>query len=76
MNSAEYNWWKNGPGPLNPNFNPDAKELYAKTTTSMERDNFYASHTREECAAEWRRRYNIYSTANKYQKMVDNDINS
>ena len=50
-------WWNNRPPPFNPTFDPKAKERAAYTTESMVRDDFHASHTREECAAEWRRRY-------------------
>lgn len=45
------------PAPFNPLYDPKAKARYAEVTASMERDGFYDSHTREECAAEWRRRY-------------------
>lgn len=49
--------WKNPPAPFNPKFDPKAKDRYAAVTKSMEDDDFYASHTREECRDEWRRRY-------------------
>jgi hypothetical protein len=49
--------WKNPPAPFNPLFDPKAKDRFAAVTKSMEADNFYASHSREECRAEWRRRY-------------------
>ena len=49
--------WRNPPPPFNPLFDPKAKDRYARVTRSMEEDDFYASHTREECKAEWRRRY-------------------
>ena len=48
---------KNPPAHFNPDFNPKAKDVWGKVTQSMEDDNFYASHTREECAAEWKKRY-------------------
>lgn len=76
MNQVEYNWWKNGPGTLNPEYNPDWKWIREKTTSSMQKDNFYSTHTREECAAEWRRRYDIYSKAKKNQNALDNDVKS
>lgn len=50
-------WWNNPPSPFNPAYDPKAKARYAKVTTSMESDGFYSNHTRQECAAEWRRRY-------------------
>lgn len=49
------------PGPFNPNFKPDAKDRYATVTASMVADNFYATHSREECKAEWGRRYDALS---------------
>lgn len=49
--------WKNPPAPFNPLYDPGAKARYAAVTKSMEEDDFYASHTREECRLEWRRRY-------------------
>jgi hypothetical protein len=47
----------NPPPPFNPNFDPNAAKRYSKVSASMEEDNFYASHTRDECREEWRRRY-------------------
>lgn len=49
--------WKNPPAPFNPLYDPEAKARYAAVTKSMEADDFYANHTREECRLEWRRRY-------------------
>lgn len=40
-----------------PDFDPKANARFDAVTQSMEDDNFYANHTRPECAAEWRRRY-------------------
>ncbi len=63
MTTEEYaNWHKNGPamwtpGLFNPDFDPLAKKRYALVTSSMQADNFYSNHTREECKAEWARRY-------------------
>ena len=48
---------KNPPAIFNSECNPKTKDVWAKVTQSMEDDNFYASHTREECATEWKRRY-------------------
>lgn len=50
-------WHRNKPAPFNPAFDPKADARRAKVTASMEADGFYSAHTREECAAEWRRRY-------------------
>ena len=47
----------NPPAPFNPLYDPKAGARYKEVTASMERDNFYATHTREECKAEWGRRY-------------------
>lgn len=49
--------WKNPPAPFNSDFDPKAKDRFEAVTDSMERDGYYADHTREECKAEWRRRY-------------------
>ena len=49
--------WNNPPPPFNPLFDPLAKGRSERVVTSMEADKFYDSHTREECAAEYRRRY-------------------
>lgn len=51
------NQWKSPPAPFNPKFDPKASARYEAVTKSMERDDFYADHTREECKVEWRRRY-------------------
>ncbi len=51
--------WRNPPAPFNPDFDSKAEARYAKVSRSMQDDGFHASHTREECAAEWRRRYEI-----------------
>ena len=50
-------WHNNQPKPFNPDYDPKAKARYAKVTESMEKDGFYDNHTRQECAAEWRKRY-------------------
>jgi hypothetical protein len=47
----------NPPAPFNPGFDPDAEERYRAVAKSMEDDGFYGTHSREECAAEWLRRY-------------------
>jgi len=48
---------KNPPPPFNPDFDPLAESRYEKVTSSMVDDNYYANHTREECKAEWAKRY-------------------
>lgn len=48
---------RNPPGPFNPNYNPNWKEIQKRVTSSMEADGFYDNHTREECSAEYRRRW-------------------
>ena len=49
--------WNNPPPPFNPDFDPLAKGRFERVTASMEADNFYEGRSREECASEWRRRY-------------------
>ena len=53
--------------PLNPEFTPESVEWYREVAHSMEMDGFYDKHTREECAAEWRRRFNrlLYQAARR-----------
>jgi hypothetical protein len=58
-------WHRNAPQPLNPDFDPKAKGRYARVTASMERDDFYAGHTRDECATEWRKRYDAEKAAGR-----------
>lgn len=55
-NWAEYQW-DNPPAPFNPDADPAAAERYRQVSESMQRDGYYAEHTREECRDEWRRRY-------------------
>lgn len=50
-------WHDNPPAPFNPDFDPNAAERYRRVTKSMEADRLYETHTREECKAEWGRRY-------------------
>ena len=50
--------WRNPPPPFNPEYDPTAKDRYAAVSASMEEDNYYSNHTREECRLEWARRYN------------------
>lgn len=57
--------WNNPPAPFNPAFDPKAKDRYAAVTASMEADGFYAKHTREECKAEWARRYDAEKAAGR-----------
>lgn len=45
------------PAPFNPLADPKAEERYSAVSASMNADNFYATHTRAECKAEWARRY-------------------
>lgn len=53
-----FEWLHNNPPiPFNPDFDPKAKDRSSRVTASMEADKFYDNHTREECAIEWRRRY-------------------
>ena len=47
----------NPPAPFNPDYDPKDYARYTKVTQSMETDGWYTSHTREECKAEWARRY-------------------
>ena len=49
--------WNHPPAPFNPHYDPGAKARYAEVTASMEADNFYADHSREECKNEWGKRY-------------------
>ena len=49
--------WKNPPKPFNPQYDPKAKDRYSQVTASLEECNYYQTHTREECAKEWARRY-------------------
>jgi len=51
--------WRHPPAGLdsNPAFDPKAANRFAKVTASLEADNYYATHTREECRTEWARRY-------------------
>ncbi len=47
----------NPPAPFNPLYDANAQDRYARVTKSMEDDNYYEGHSREECKAEWARRY-------------------
>lgn len=51
------------PLPFNPAYDPRAKDWSKQAAESMERDGFYDKHTRAECAAEWRRRYDAIQQA-------------
>lgn len=53
---GEY-WRKHLTPILNPDFDPKSKLRYSAVTSSMVKDRYYSSHTREECKAEWRKRY-------------------
>ena len=50
---------ENPPKPFNLEFDPNAAARYAKVSASMEFDNYYSNHTREECKVEWARRYEV-----------------
>jgi hypothetical protein len=58
-------WHKNPPAPFNPLYDPGAKARYSAVTASLVADDYYATHTREECASEWRRRYDELKEAGK-----------
>lgn len=46
------------PAPFNPDSNAQqAAKRYSQVTASLEADNFYQTHSREECKAEWAKRY-------------------
>jgi hypothetical protein len=49
--------WGLVPPPFNKDYDPLAEARYKAVTASLERDNYYSTHTREECKAEWARRY-------------------
>ena len=57
MISVEYDSWGIVPAPFNSLYDPRAKHIHREAIDSMVSDNFYDNHTREECAAEFRRRY-------------------
>lgn len=48
---------QNPPAPFNPDFDPKATERGHKAAQSMETDGYYQNHSRQECASEYRRRY-------------------
>jgi hypothetical protein len=48
------------PRPFNPLADANAERRYAATTASLQADDFYANHTREECRVEWARRYDEF----------------
>ena len=47
---------------FNPDYNPKAQDKFKTVTSSMEADNFYATHTQKECKMEWAQRYQILKT--------------
>jgi len=47
----------NPPPPFNPDYDPKAIKRSRRVTQSMEADNYYANHSREECREEWHGRY-------------------
>ena len=62
VGSMQY-WWRNPPAPFNSLFDSKGAGRYSAVTASMTADNFYAGHTREECKAEWARRYEALKAA-------------
>lgn len=46
----------NPPAPFNPAFDPTAKARSERAAREMEAEGYYETHTREECAAEYKRR--------------------
>jgi len=48
----------NPPAPFNPDYDPKAKDRYRQVTKSMQEDDYYNTHSQEECKAEWHKRYN------------------
>ena len=51
--------WQYSPPPFNSDFDPKAAQRFSDVTASLEQDNFYATHTREECKEEWHKRYEV-----------------
>jgi hypothetical protein len=49
---------ENPPAPFNPDYDPKAKDRYRQVTKSMQEDDYYNTHSQEECKAEWHKRYN------------------
>lgn len=47
------------PPPFNSEFNAQSVVWFRDVAHSMEMDGFYDGNSREECAAEWRRRYDF-----------------
>jgi hypothetical protein len=47
----------NPPPPFNPLADPQSERRYAQVTASLVADAFYDHHDREDCKAEWARRY-------------------
>ena len=57
--------WDNPPAPFNPDYDPKADARFHQVTQSLEAEGWYASHTREECKAEWGLRYKLLSQHKK-----------
>jgi len=55
-------WHRNPPPPFNPEYDPKAKGRFSRVSASMEADDFYSTHTRAECKAEFRRRYEQFKS--------------
>lgn len=47
------------PPPFNPRADANGAARYAMVTGSMTADDYYNTHTREECKTEWKRRYEL-----------------
>jgi hypothetical protein len=58
----------NPPAPFNPLYDAGAKDRSARVTASMSADAFYDTHSREECKAEWARRYDADLAATGIQQ--------
>jgi hypothetical protein len=50
---------ENPPPPFNPLYKPYAEKVGHAVAQSMSDEGFYSAHNREECAVEYRRRYDI-----------------
>jgi len=56
---------KNPPAPFNPLYDPKSHKRYEMVTNSMTQDDYYSSHSREECKKEWRKRYDKLKSEGK-----------
>ena len=55
----------NPPPPFNPKYDPNAVARSRMVSKSLEDDNYYSTHTREECKTEWAKRYAIRKELDK-----------